>query len=180
MIIQTIGLDPSGSVWTDAASNVSSLDPSGADQIDAEHPARNRKVVGSNPTSGSTNQQLRVHIAVGTLAVVSMSQPMPLSGSCTRRRSARTAMGVSVGPTTLPSKSTSPATGVRLAGSWAVTVTGMPDAHGLRQDLELAGHLGLMHAGGEQLNSRLAALTRHPGLVRLEELGRHQEARRSR
>ena len=28
------------------------LDPSGADQTDAEHPSRNRKVVGSNPTSG--------------------------------------------------------------------------------------------------------------------------------
>jgi hypothetical protein len=53
MIIQTIGLDPTGAVWTDEASNVSSLDPSGADQIDAEHPSRNRKVVGSNPTSGS-------------------------------------------------------------------------------------------------------------------------------
>jgi hypothetical protein len=37
MIIQTIRLDPSGAV-----------------QIDAEHPSRNRKVVGSNPTSGST------------------------------------------------------------------------------------------------------------------------------
>jgi len=30
LIIQTIGLDPSGAVWTDAAANVSSLDPSGA------------------------------------------------------------------------------------------------------------------------------------------------------
>jgi len=30
MIIQTIGLDPSGAIWTDGASNVSSLDPSGA------------------------------------------------------------------------------------------------------------------------------------------------------
>jgi hypothetical protein len=30
MIIQTIGLDPSGAIWTDEASNVSSLDPSGA------------------------------------------------------------------------------------------------------------------------------------------------------
>jgi hypothetical protein len=43
MIIQTIGLDPSGAVWTDEASNVSSLDPSGAYWVDAEHPARNRK-----------------------------------------------------------------------------------------------------------------------------------------
>jgi hypothetical protein len=55
MIIQTILLYPSGAVWTDSASNLSSLDPSGAIQIDAEHPSRNRKVVGSNPTSGSTN-----------------------------------------------------------------------------------------------------------------------------
>jgi hypothetical protein len=51
MIIQTILLDPSRAVWTDEASNVSSLDPSGADQADADHPTRNRKVVGFNPTS---------------------------------------------------------------------------------------------------------------------------------
>jgi len=50
LIIQTIGLDPSGAIWTDEASNMSSLDPSGAVQIDAEHPSRNRKVVGSNPS----------------------------------------------------------------------------------------------------------------------------------
>jgi hypothetical protein len=53
MIIQTIGLDPSGAVWTDGASNVSRLDPSGADQIDANHPTRNRKIEGSNPSLGS-------------------------------------------------------------------------------------------------------------------------------
>jgi hypothetical protein len=40
MIIQTIGLDPSGAVWTDGPSNVSRLDPSGAVQVDAEHPSR--------------------------------------------------------------------------------------------------------------------------------------------
>jgi hypothetical protein len=39
MIIQTILLYPIGAVWTDEASNVSRLDPSGADQIDAEHQA---------------------------------------------------------------------------------------------------------------------------------------------
>jgi hypothetical protein len=49
MIIQTIGLYPSGAVWTDEASNVSRLDPSGADQADAEHPSRNRKVEASTP-----------------------------------------------------------------------------------------------------------------------------------
>jgi hypothetical protein len=40
MIIQTIHLYPSGAVWTDGPSNVSSLDPSGAIWSDAEHPAR--------------------------------------------------------------------------------------------------------------------------------------------
>jgi hypothetical protein len=45
LIIQTIGLYPSGVVWTDGASNVSRLDPSGAVQVDADHPSRNRKVV---------------------------------------------------------------------------------------------------------------------------------------
>jgi hypothetical protein len=45
--------DPSGSVWTDGAPNVSRQDPTSAVQFDAEHLARNRKVVGSNPTSGS-------------------------------------------------------------------------------------------------------------------------------
>ena len=59
MIIQTIRLDPSGSVWTDGASNVSRPDPSGAVQVDAGHPSRKRKVEGSKPTSGSKDQQLR-------------------------------------------------------------------------------------------------------------------------
>jgi hypothetical protein len=52
LIIPMILLYPSGTVWTDAASHVSRPDPSQAIQIDAEHPTR-RKVVGSNPTSGS-------------------------------------------------------------------------------------------------------------------------------
>jgi hypothetical protein len=39
LIIQTLRLEPSGAVWTDDASNVSRPDPSGADQIDAEHQA---------------------------------------------------------------------------------------------------------------------------------------------
>jgi hypothetical protein len=45
MIIQATLLDPSGAVWTDEAANVSRPDPSGAVQVDAEHPACNRKVV---------------------------------------------------------------------------------------------------------------------------------------
>jgi hypothetical protein len=53
MIIQTILLSPSGSDQIDAAPNVSRHDPSGAVQVDAEHLTRNRKVVGSNPSSGS-------------------------------------------------------------------------------------------------------------------------------
>ena len=43
MIIQTILLDPSGAVWTDEESNLSRPDPTGAIQVDAEHPARNRR-----------------------------------------------------------------------------------------------------------------------------------------
>jgi hypothetical protein len=52
LIIQTIRRDPSRSDQIDEAPNVSSPDRSGAVQIDAEHPSRNRKVIGSNPTSG--------------------------------------------------------------------------------------------------------------------------------
>ena len=44
MIIQTILLYPSGAIWTDGPSKMSRLDPSGADQADADHPTRNRKV----------------------------------------------------------------------------------------------------------------------------------------
>jgi len=58
MIIQTIGLDPSGAVWTDEAAHVSRLDRSGADQADAEHPTRNRKVAVlrlANPTNAQVN-----------------------------------------------------------------------------------------------------------------------------
>jgi hypothetical protein len=58
MIIQTILLDLSRAVWTDAAPNVSRQDPTSAVQVDAEHLARNRKVEGSNPSSGSTNKQV--------------------------------------------------------------------------------------------------------------------------
>jgi hypothetical protein len=61
MIIQTIRLDPSGGVWTDEASNLSRLDPSGAVQADDEHPARNRKVEGSNPPR-APRPQVRGHI----------------------------------------------------------------------------------------------------------------------
>jgi hypothetical protein len=66
LIIQTILLDPSKAVWNDSASNVSSLDPSGADQVDADHPTRNRKVVGSNPTSGSKTAGQRASLALLT------------------------------------------------------------------------------------------------------------------
>jgi len=41
------------------ASSVSRLDPSGADQIDAEHPSRNRKVAGLNSTLRSKQQKAR-------------------------------------------------------------------------------------------------------------------------
>ena len=50
LIIQTIRRDPSGAVWTDGAPNVSRPDPTGADQIDAEHQATDLAVGGSNPS----------------------------------------------------------------------------------------------------------------------------------
>ncbi len=56
MNIETIGLDPSGAVWTDEACNLSRTAPAGAFWVDAKHPARNRKVEGSDPTSGSKSQ----------------------------------------------------------------------------------------------------------------------------
>src|ERR687897_1597707 len=46
LIIQMIRQDPSRSAWIDDAPNLSRPDPSGAIQIDAEHPSRNRKLVG--------------------------------------------------------------------------------------------------------------------------------------
>jgi hypothetical protein len=58
MIIQTTELHPSGSDQIDAAPNVSREDPTASVQSDAEHLSRNRKVVGSNPTSGSTFPQV--------------------------------------------------------------------------------------------------------------------------
>jgi hypothetical protein len=70
--------DPTGrtrSVWTDEASNVSRLDPSGADQVDAEHPARNRKVVGSNPISGFKKPQVSNHFRAGWSAVPDLLPP---------------------------------------------------------------------------------------------------------
>jgi hypothetical protein len=70
MIIQTILLDPSGAVWTDEASNVSRPDSSGAVQVDAEHPRRNRKVVGSNPTSGSKTAGQSMWTVIQLLALL--------------------------------------------------------------------------------------------------------------
>jgi hypothetical protein len=53
LIIQTILLVPSGVVWTDEGPNVSRLDPTRSVQVDAEHPAQSRKIVGLNPTKHS-------------------------------------------------------------------------------------------------------------------------------
>src|SRR5215211_56853 len=55
LIIQTIRRDPAGSVWTDEAPNVSRPDPTGADQIDAEHQATDLAV---EPGSGRWDVEL--------------------------------------------------------------------------------------------------------------------------
>jgi hypothetical protein len=75
LIIQTIGLDPSGAVWTDEASNVSRPDPPGANQIDAEHPSRNRKVEGSNPSSGSKTAGRRLSSKTSAFGWIRRWQP---------------------------------------------------------------------------------------------------------
>jgi hypothetical protein len=50
LIIQTIRLDPTRPDQIDEALDVSRPDPSGADQIDAEHQATDLAVGGSNPS----------------------------------------------------------------------------------------------------------------------------------
>jgi hypothetical protein len=45
MITQTVRLPPSGTIWIDEAPNASRLDLAGAVQSNAEHPARNQKVL---------------------------------------------------------------------------------------------------------------------------------------
>jgi hypothetical protein len=65
MIIQTILLDPTGAVWTDKASNVSSPDPSGADQADAEHPSRKRKVEVRGRPEGWPHRRLGTRSHIG-------------------------------------------------------------------------------------------------------------------
>jgi hypothetical protein len=86
MIIQTIRLEPSGAVWTDDPTNVSRLDPSGADQIDAEHPSRNRNVVGSNPTSGSIFAGQRAFLGLLAAwrqqAVIPLGSDQRAAGAC--------------------------------------------------------------------------------------------------
>jgi hypothetical protein len=77
MIIQTILLYPSGAVWTDEASNVSRLDPSGTDQADAEHPTRNRKVEGSSVAVGPEDRRVARH---WPLPVWQNAAPAPLHG----------------------------------------------------------------------------------------------------
>jgi hypothetical protein len=56
LVIQTIRLDPSGSVWIDEPSNGSRPDRSGADQVDAEHQATDLAVGGSNPSRRANAQ----------------------------------------------------------------------------------------------------------------------------
>jgi hypothetical protein len=64
LIIQTVRRDRGGVVWIDGASKVSRPevsrpDRSGAVQGDAEHPARHRMAVGSNPRLHNSTSQPR-------------------------------------------------------------------------------------------------------------------------
>jgi hypothetical protein len=62
MIIQTIRLDPSRAVWIDEACNVSSPDPSEADQTDPERQATDL-AVGVRIPRGALKVQLKGSIA---------------------------------------------------------------------------------------------------------------------
>jgi hypothetical protein len=58
MVIQTIQLDPPEPNWADDTSHLTSLDPTGADQLDAEHPPTDLAVGGSSPSRRATKPQV--------------------------------------------------------------------------------------------------------------------------
>src|SRR5215216_7535577 len=91
MIIQTILLYPSGAVWTDSPGNVSRLDPSGADQVDAEHPTRNRKVEGFGLGLGDGRTAVLGHAAISQGAGAGVEAVGPALTS--RRREDRVSSG---------------------------------------------------------------------------------------
>jgi hypothetical protein len=66
LIIQMIRRNP---FWIDGASNVSSLDPSGADQIDAEHQPTDLAV-------GSSNPSRRTKAQVSSLGLLALLVPL--------------------------------------------------------------------------------------------------------
>jgi hypothetical protein len=68
LIIRTILLDPSAAVWTDVASNLSRPDPSGADQIDAEHQATDLAVRGRIPRGAPKMQVIKQREAADGLS----------------------------------------------------------------------------------------------------------------
>jgi hypothetical protein len=73
LIIPTIRLRPSGPDQIDAAPIMSRQFPSRSVQSDAKHLPRNRKVVGSNPTSGSKTagqSRFAVVLSLALLAIL--------------------------------------------------------------------------------------------------------------
>ena len=76
LIIQTIRLDPSGPVWIDEAPNVSSPDPSGADQTDAEHQATDLAVGGSNPSRRAKPAGQRVSSKRSSAELIGLCQSL--------------------------------------------------------------------------------------------------------
>jgi hypothetical protein len=98
LIIQTIRQDPSGAVWTDEAPNVSRLDPSGADQTDAEHQSTDLAVSRRAGRCCTLGVPLRSDMAAGWWTVLRpavqrgrcCSVPMPCGGGgCPQCRGVR-------------------------------------------------------------------------------------------
>src|SRR5262245_25082479 len=63
MVIQTIQLALSEPNWTDDTSHVTSLDPTGADQSDAEHQPTDLAVGGSSPSRRATKPQVKRYMS---------------------------------------------------------------------------------------------------------------------
>jgi hypothetical protein len=103
MVIPTIGLLPSGSDQIDAASHVSRDDPTPPDVSDCKIPPRNRKVVGSTPTSGSPKTEGQSQF--GSLGLTNLNSGVPVGGPHHRATSGASSIA-SGSPTRLVAAST--------------------------------------------------------------------------
>jgi hypothetical protein len=84
LIIHSIRLGRSGSVWTDEALNVSRPDRSGPDQIDAEHQATDLAVGGSNPSRRAQRPRSRPRSRPGSRLTAAVAPGLGAGELCAR------------------------------------------------------------------------------------------------